>query len=54
MQSIIVYEEFILLANVCLHTGAFGRVFKGLLQTENITSDGKRIILPVAIKTVKS
>ena len=38
----------------CIPPGAFGRVFKGLLQVENTMNDGKRIILPVAIKTIKS
>lgn len=42
------------LACHCVLPGAFGRVFKGFLQVENAMNDGRRIALPVAIKTVKS
>ena len=33
--------------------GAFGRVFKGLLETEH-KDDGQRRTMQVAIKTIKS
>ena len=39
--------------NYCVHAGAFGRVFKGFLQTE-VTDDKQRKSLEVAIKTIKS
>ena len=47
MHSFYIYTD-------CCLTGAFGRVFKGLLVTEDPAEEGGRTITQIAIKTVKS